>query len=111
MNKTNNNGPVFVVHYDPRLPSINSIVNNHWRTMVGQDPQLKETFPLPPLAAYKVAPNLKYKLVRAKVPSKPPARPKRVVPGMTRFDKAHCNSCLYILTGNCFKATAKEYKK
>ena len=31
-----------------------------------QDPKLKETFPFPPLIAYKVAPNLRSNLVRAK---------------------------------------------
>jgi hypothetical protein len=59
--------PVFVVLYDPRLPSITSIVRKHWRSMINQDPQLKETFPLAPLVAYKLAPNLRSKLIRAKV--------------------------------------------
>ena len=40
--------PVFVLHYDPRLPSVTSIVRKHWRTMVSTDPHLKEVFPLPP---------------------------------------------------------------
>ena len=31
--------PVFVMHFDPRLPSIPTIVKRHWRTMV-QDPRL-----------------------------------------------------------------------
>ena len=25
--------PVFVIHYDPRLPSVNAIVKKHWRVM------------------------------------------------------------------------------
>ena len=37
--------PVFVIHYDPRLPSVN-------RVMI-QDPEMKEVFPDPPLIAYK----------------------------------------------------------
>ena len=36
--------------------------------MVTQDPHLKEVFPEPPLIAYKHPPNLKSKLIRAKVP-------------------------------------------
>ena len=30
--------PVFVVLLDPRLPSIISLTNKHWRSMTGQDP-------------------------------------------------------------------------
>ena len=45
--------PVFVVHYDPRLPSISGIVKKHWRSMINTDPHLKEVSPLPPLVAYK----------------------------------------------------------
>ena len=33
--------PVFVVTFDPRLPSINNIVQKHWRTMT-KDPYLKQ---------------------------------------------------------------------
>jgi hypothetical protein len=51
----NSQRPVFVVQHDPRLPSITNIVKKYWRTMVSQDPQLNEAFPLPPLIAYKVA--------------------------------------------------------
>ena len=45
-----NKRPVFVVTYDPRLPSITGIIQKHWRTMV-KYPQLKEVFPEPPLVA------------------------------------------------------------
>ena len=56
--------PVFVLHYDPRLPSVTGIVKKHWRTMVSTDPHLKEVFPLPPLVAYKHPPNIKDKKFR-----------------------------------------------
>ena len=107
---TNNQRPVFVIQYDPRLPSITSIVKKHWRTMTSLDPQLKETFPLPPLVAYKVPPNLKSKLVRARVPKQPAARPRRLVPGMTRCGKANCPACPYIATGKTFSATSTNFK-
>ena len=61
--------PVFVVHYDPRLPSISGIVKKHWRSMINTDPHLKEVSPLPPLVAYKRPPNIKDKIIRATVPS------------------------------------------
>ena len=59
--------PVFVISYDPRLPSITKIVGRHWRTMK-QDTYLAEVFPLPPLVAYRRPPNIKDHLIRAKVP-------------------------------------------
>ena len=37
--------PVFVVLFDPRMPSIAKIVN--WRTMVSNDPYLRKVFPAP----------------------------------------------------------------
>ena len=40
--------PVFVVNFDPRLPSIIGIIRKRWRTMTS-DPRLAEIFPLPPL--------------------------------------------------------------
>ena len=50
--------PVFVISFDPRLPSITGIIGKHWRTMK-QDPRLNEIFPVPPLVAYKRPPNIK----------------------------------------------------
>ena len=44
--------PVFVVLFDPRMPSIAKIVN--WRTMVSNDPYLREVFP-----AHKCMKNLR----------------------------------------------------
>jgi hypothetical protein len=100
---------VFGVLYDPRLPSITSIVRKHWRSMTNQDPQLKETFPLAPLVAYKVAPNLRSKLIRAKVPVKAPARPKRQILVMKKCGKPSCTMCPYIEQEKSFKATATNY--
>ena len=68
--------PVFVVSYDPRLPSITKIVTRHWRTM-HQDPYLADVFPLPPLVAYRRPPNIRDKLIRAKVPELLPGRPRK----------------------------------
>ena len=79
--------PVFVVHYDPRLPSITSIVRRHQRSVVNQDTQMRDIFPMAPLVAYKVAPNLRAKLIRAKVPETVPTRPKRQLKGMIKCGK------------------------
>ena len=44
--------PIFVTSYDPRLPDIQNIQAKHWRSMIGQDPYLKEVFKAPPLTAF-----------------------------------------------------------
>ena len=46
--------PVFVITYDPRLPSIVKIVHKHYRTMIKKDPRMKRVFPAPPLIALHV---------------------------------------------------------
>ena len=96
--------PVFAVTYDPRLPSLPGILKKHWRTMVGEDPYLKEVFPLPPLVAYKRPPNIKDKLIRSKIPSNTSQRPRRIIPGMTKCNK--CPICPFVKTGKTVKATA-----
>ena len=32
--KKENKRPVFVIQYDPRLPSITGIIKKHWRSMI-----------------------------------------------------------------------------
>ena len=97
---------MFVVHYDPRLPSVTGIVKKHWRTMVNTDPHLKEVFPLPPLVAYKRPPNLKEKLIRAKVPPLAPNRPIRKIPGMKKCTK--CPICPFVQPGKSVKSTSNN---
>ena len=102
--------PVFVIQYDPRMPSISGIVQKHWRSMTYRDPKMKETFPLPPLVAYKVPPNLRTKLIRAKVPPKPAGRPRRIVKGMKKCNRDKCPICPYVQPGTSFMATSTNYK-
>ena len=90
--------PVFVVNFDPRLPSITGIIKKHWRTMT-QDPSLAEVFPLPPLVAYKRPQNIKQKLVRAKRESK----------GRKKCLK--CSACPYIKEGIKVEATQSQFRK
>ena len=98
--------PVFVITYDPRLPSISGIVKKHWRSMV-QDPHLAEVFPLPPLIAYKRPANIRDKLIRSKIPTKTSGRPKREVPGMKKC--LNCPICPFVQTGRSVKSTATNY--
>ena len=101
------NRPVFVIHFDPRLPSIPAIVKKHWRTMT-QDPRLQEIFPVPPLVAYKRPKNIKDKLIRSRVPQQTTSRPKRSLPGMRKCNQ--CSVCSFIQEGRTVKATATNYK-
>ena len=100
-----NDRTVFVVTYDPRLPSITKIVNKHYRTMI-QDPHLKEVFNKPFLIAYKRPRNIRQYLIRAKIP---PAltRPRRSLPGMKRC--GGCVTCPFVKPGKTIKATAINY--
>ena len=68
------NRPVFVVRFDPRLPSIPNMTRKHWRSMVGQEPYLKSVFPEPPMVAYERQRNIRTAKVRDKVA---PERQKR----------------------------------
>ena len=94
---------VFAITYDPRLPSITKVVTKHWRSMT-QDPYLKDVFPLPPLVAYKRQPNLRDKLIRAKVPDQVTRRPKRNVPGMKKC--LNCPICPFVQPGRSVTSTA-----
>ena len=98
--------PVFVISYDPRLPSITKIVGRHWRTMK-QDPYLAEVFPLPPLVAYRRPPNIKDHLIRAKVPDPQPSRPKRNINGMKKCN--NCPICPFVKPGQTLKSAQSKF--
>ena len=85
--------PIFVVSWDPRLPSVSAITNKHWRTMT-QDPLMKEIFSEPPLIAYKRQRNIGDKIFRAKVCPNIPY-PRRNLRGMKKCQK-ECHVCSYI---------------
>ena len=107
--KTNKDRVVFSIKYDPRLPSLSKIVQKHHRTMVEEDPRLKEIFKQPPMIAYKRHRNLKDMLIRSKVPKVSNARPKRNMNGMKKCGK--CTTCPYIKEGRKIKSTATNYSK
>ena len=60
---------VFVTHFDPRLPSIPSIVRKHYRSMVSQDFYLSQVFPSAPIVAFKRPRNIREILIKARVPT------------------------------------------
>lgn len=106
--KKENDRPVFVVTYNPALPSISGILKKHWRVL-SKDPYLKTVFPSPPMVAYRRAKNLKDKLVRAKVPP-PPTREKRKIVGMKPCNKNNCETCPFVRLGKEFKNPFNQTK-
>ena len=107
--ETNKDRVVFSIKYDPRLPSLSKIVQKHHRTMVEEDPRLKEIFKQPPMIAYKRHRNLKDMLIRSKVPKVSNSRPKRNLKGMKKC--GICVICPYIKEGRKIKSTATNYSK
>ena len=97
---------IMVVTFDPRLPSIQKILKKHWRTMVSNDPHLKEVFPLPPLVAYRRPQNIRDKIVRSKIPSTP-KRIKRMVPGMSKCN--NCAICPFVKEGKFIRSTSSKF--
>ena len=75
---------------------------------MNQDPRMAEIFPLPPLVAYKRPPNIREKLIRAKIPTTPPSRPKREVKGMRKC--LNCAACPFIKEGQQVQATQSKFK-
>ena len=101
--KKENDRPVFVMTFNPALPSVTSILKKHWGVMV-DDPYLKTVFPKPPMVAFRRTTSLKKKLVKAKVPP-PPTREKRKLTGMKKCNKPSCETCPYVKSGNKFKSS------
>ena len=99
--------PIFILKYDPRLPTINSITSKHWRSMIKQDKYLEEVFQEPPLTAYRRQRNLRDVLIKAKVPPAPTLRPKRELLGMSKCGK-NCTACPYIMEGKKVKINHQE---
>ena len=80
--------------FNPQLPCISSIIQKHWRTMI-QDPWMKEVFQNLLMVTYRRPPNLRDKLIRARIPDPPRLRPKRLIPGTKPCD-LNCPTCPYI---------------
>ena len=95
--------PIFAVTWDPRLPSIPSIQNKHWRSMVSQNPYLAEVFSEPPLTAYKRQRNIRDHIVRAKVPPPQGHYPKRQINGVKKCERG-CIICPFVKEAKHVKA-------
>jgi hypothetical protein len=104
--KKKNARVILAVKYHPKLPSVSKILVKHWRTMT-RDTEAKDTFPKPPMVAYKQPPNLKSVLCRAKLPKS--KNTKRTLAGLKRCYKP-CDSCPYVLSSKEFYSTQTNEK-
>ena len=52
---------------------------------MNKDPYLKQVFSEPPLIDYKRPKNIKELIIRAGVPPEAPVRPKRKIPGTSKY--------------------------
>ena len=63
--KQKNEMPVFILTFNPALPSVSHSLQKHWRVMIS-DPYLKQVFSKPPMVAFRRTQNLRSKLIKAK---------------------------------------------
>ena len=87
--------PVFVISWDPRLPSLSTMTQKHWRSMINQDQLMKEVFPERPLIAFKRQRNLEDSLIREKIQSINLRKSNRKLRGMSKCGKG-CHACVYV---------------
>ena len=92
-NPTSSRRPVFVVSWDPCLPSVLAITKRHWLSLT-QDPLMKDIFLEPPLIACRRQKNIGDLLFRAKVYTNI-LHPKRKNMGMTKCG-TNCPECPYV---------------
>ena len=107
--KMSDQHPVFVLKYDPRLPSMSNTQAKHWRAMVAQDQHLAEVFKQPPLIAYKRQRSLKDILVKSKIPPPIERYPQRTLKGMAKCGKTF-PACPYVKTGSEVKHRFSEHR-
>ena len=68
--KSGNKRVIAPFQYNPFLPKISSVMIKHHTTMLFNNPELKETFPDPPMAALRQGPNLRKYLCKSKLTKK-----------------------------------------
>ena len=53
------------IDFNPVLPKISEVFSKHYRAMLFKKPELKTTFPNPPMAALRQPPNMRKILCRS----------------------------------------------
>ena len=102
------NRPVFVVMFDPRLPSIPKITRKHWRSMVPQENHLANVFPEAPLVAFRRQRNIREHIIKAKLAPNTNTRERRMLNRMKKCGK--CIVCSYVKEGNTIKSSNFTWK-
>ena len=100
---------VLSIPYDPRLPSVSSILYKFWKVMI-ENPRLKKIFPSPPMVCWTRPKNLREHLIRAKLPKEISL----VKSNRERLGFTHCNRyCMMCkhspkFAGSVMSSTTKE---
>ena len=77
--------------------------------MTSQDPYLREVFPQPPLTAYRRPPNIRDRLIKAKVPKVKKRNPIRSKKGMKKCNKS-CPACPFIKEGTTVEGPSFKWQ-
>ena len=70
---------------------------------------MKEVYQKPPMVTYRRPPNLRDKLIRARIPDPPRMRPKRLRPGMKPYG-LNCPTCPFIEPGTVIQSSNSSKK-
>ena len=98
----------FVITYTPALPNVSTVIRKNVNILQSST-RCKQTFPSPPIVAYKRSPNLRDLLVKSTLrdritPPKPPS-------GISKCRHPRCLTCPFLQQGQLkytFSATKEE---
>lgn len=89
-----------VFDFNPLLPKISTVLKKHHRTMLSDNPELKDSFPDPPMACLRQGPNLRRLLCKSSLikPTRPTRSTHRSAAGWKRCSHTsgrQCAKCPY----------------
>ena len=88
--------------YSPFLPKISGVLNKHYNAMLFKKPELKTTFPEPPMPALRQPPNIRQLLCRSKLfpvmrGNNLARKCKKTAPGWKKCSKGSNTCCPFAL--------------
>ena len=89
-----------VFDFNPLLPKISNVLKKHHRTMLSDNPELRDSLPEPPMACLRQGPNLRRLLCKSSLikPSRPARAAHRSAAGWKRCSHTtgrQCAKCPY----------------
>ena len=89
-----------VFDFNPLLPKISNVLKKHHRTMLSDNPELRDSLPEPPMACLRQGPNLRRLLCKSSLikPSRPARATHRSAAGWKRCSHTtgrQCAKCPY----------------